>query len=63
MAGQDRIIMSQRESNQLYVIRQAIEKEVTQKQAAERLGLVERQVRRLVRTIRAEGNAGICHKS
>lgn len=63
MAEQDRIIMSQRESNRLYVIRQAIDKEVTQKQAAELLGLVERQVRRLVRSIRAEGNAGICHKS
>ena len=63
MAEQNRIIMSQRESNRLYVIRQAIDKEITQKQAAELLGLVERQVRRLVKSIKAEGIAGICHKS
>jgi len=34
MAEQDRIIMNQKESNRLHVIRQAIEKAITQEQAA-----------------------------
>ena len=57
------IIMSQKESNRLYVIRQTIDKAITQDQAAEILGLTNRQVRRIARSVRREGNAGICHKS
>jgi transposase len=57
------IIMSQKESNRLYVIRQTIDKAITQDQAAEILGLTDRQVRRIARSVRREGNAGICHKS
>jgi transposase len=57
------IIMSQKESNRLYVIRQAIDKVIKQHQAAEMLGLTDRQVRRIARSIRMEGSAGVCHKS
>jgi len=57
------IIMSQKESNRLYVIRQTIDKAISQFQAAEILGLSDRQVRRIARNIRLEGNAGVCHKS
>jgi len=57
------IIMSQKESNRLYVIRQAIDKVIKQHQAAEILGLTDRQVRRIARSIRREGSAGVCHKS
>jgi transposase len=60
---EDRIIMSQKESNRLHVIRQTIDKAITQDQAAEALGLTVRQVRRITRSVRMEGNAGICHKS
>ncbi|MFA5074238.1 MAG: ISNCY family transposase [Nitrospirota bacterium] len=63
MAEQDKILMSQREANRFYVIRQAIDKKITQRQAAELLHRGERQIRRLVRRVRTEGNAGICHKS
>ncbi len=63
MAGEDRIIMSQKESNRLYVIRQTLDKAITQNQAAEILGLTDRQVRRIARNIRVTGDAGICHKS
>jgi len=57
------IIMSQKESNRLYVIRQTIDKAITQVQAAEILGLTDRQVRRIARRIRKGGSAGVCHKS
>lgn len=63
MAEEDRIIMSQKEVNRLYVIHQAIEKTITQDQAAEMLGLTDRQVRRIARSIKLEGDVGICHKS
>jgi transposase-like protein len=63
MAEEDMIIMSQRESNRLYVIRQTIDKAITQDHAAEMLGLTDRQVRRIARIVRREGDAGICHKS
>jgi transposase-like protein len=55
--------MSQTESNRLYVIRQTIDKAITQDQAAAILGLTSRQVRRIVKNIRSDGDAGICHKS
>ena len=63
MTEKDMIIMSQKESNRLYVIRQAIDKVIKQHQAAEILGLTDRQVRRIARSIRMEGSAGVCHKS
>jgi len=63
MAEKDRITMSQQESNRLYVIRQAIDRVVTQRQAAALLDMTERQVRRIVRNVRKEGAAGICHRS
>ncbi len=63
MAKQDRITMSQKESNRLYAIWQAVDKSITQGQAAILLDLSERQVRRIVKSIRKDGAAGICHKS
>jgi transposase len=63
MAEEDRITMSQKESNRLYVIRQAIDKVVTQGQAAALLDITERQARRIVRNVRQDGAVGICHRS
>jgi transposase len=63
MAEEDRITMSQKESNRLYVIHQAIDKAINQEQAAALLKLSDRQVRRIVRNVKQEGNAGISHKS
>jgi transposase len=63
VAEEDMIIMSQTESNRLYVIRQTIDKAITQGKAAEILGLTNRQVRRIAKNIRDEGDLGICHKS
>ncbi len=63
MAEEDRITMSQKESNRLYVIRQAMDKAINQEQAAALLKLSDRQVRRIVRDVKQEGATGICHKS
>jgi transposase len=63
MAGKDIIYMSLRELKRLKVIHEAIERHITQNKAALMTGLSERQVRRLVRGIREEGERGIVHKS
>jgi len=63
MAGKDIIAMSLRDLKRLKVIQEAIEKQITQKIAASLTGLSERQIRRLVRSVREEGEKGVVHKS
>jgi len=46
MAEKDMIVMSQKGSNRLYIIRRTIERAITQDRAAELLGITNRQVRR-----------------
>lgn len=63
MAGKDILIMRVTELRKLKVIQEAISKKITQIAAAAILGLSERQVGRLVRVVRKEGDRGIIHKS
>ena len=61
MAGKDMLVMSIGEVRRLNVVQSAIEGRMTQKAAAEMMGLSERQVRRLVRGVRERGERGIIH--
>ncbi|MEW5993989.1 MAG: helix-turn-helix domain-containing protein, partial [Candidatus Zixiibacteriota bacterium] len=61
MAGKDIIRMSLEELRRLKVVQEAIDRHITQKVAASMVGLSERQVRRLVRAVREEGDRGIIH--
>lgn len=63
MAKGDIIMIKQKELKQLHVIRKVIEGEITQSRAAELISLSERQIRRIVRRIREEGDGGIQHRS
>ena len=63
MAREDIIMATQEELKALHVIRKAIDKVITQKEAAEAIDLSERQIRRKVRIVRREGDKGIIHKS
>lgn len=63
MADKDIIKMSLKELKRLKVIQKAIDRNITQKVAASMTGLSTRQVRRLVRDVRAEGDRGIIHKN
>lgn len=63
MAKKDMITMSRREAARLHILHQALERKVTQREAASLTGLSDRQVRRLVKRLRAEGDAGICHRA
>ncbi len=63
MARKDIIMMSPEEARRISIIRRAIDKVITQKKAAEVIGLSYRQTKRLVARVREEGNRGIVHKS
>lgn len=63
MAEGDIIMVRQKELKVLHVIHKVIQGEITQGRAAEIISLSERQIRRLVKRIREEGDAGIRHRS
>jgi transposase len=63
MAERDIITMSQKEMKRLHVIHKVGEGLLTEKQAAEIISLSERQIRRIVKRIRDEGDKGIRHRS
>jgi len=59
---EDLLTMSNRETDRLRVIHGVLEKRLKQKHAAQQLNLSTRQIRRLCKRIRREGNKGIIHK-
>lgn len=63
MAREDMIMMHQREVKRLHVIRKVLERVIKQVEAAEILSLSGRQIRRIVKRIRREGDRGIVHQS
>lgn len=63
MAGKDIINMSLREVKRLKVIHEVLKGHMSEKAAALMVDLSDRQVRRLVRAVREEGDRGVIHKS
>ena len=63
MAREDMIMASQEELRRLHVIRKVLERAVKQVRAAEILRLSCRQIRRLVKRVKGEGDRGIVHRS
>ena len=63
MARKDLLMLKQKELRRLHVVNKAVQGEITQKKAAELSGLSERQIRRIVKRIRSEGDQGIIHRS
>ena len=53
--------MTQRERDRLVALKKADQKLITQKQAAQQLGLSERQIRRLLAKLRREGDQAVIH--
>lgn len=62
MAGKDIIAMTQEELKRLHVIHKAEEKAITQAEAADIIGVCLRQVQRIARAVRIEGDKGVIHK-
>lgn len=63
MRDKDIIKMNIKELKRLHVVNKILEKQMTQIEAAEILNLTARQVRRIVKRVRKEGQTGIIHKS
>lgn len=62
MVGEDRIMMSGKELRRVHVIRQVMEKTLTQVEAGTLLGLTDRQIRRLLGRVKTEGDQGLVHR-
>ena len=63
MVREDKVFMSVKELRQVHVIHQVMEKQLTQVEAGEVIGLSDRQVRRLLKRVRGEGDRGLVHRS
>lgn len=63
MAERDIIVMSIGEIKRLKLIESAIDRQISQKEVSGILRLSERQIRRLVKAVRTEGDKGIVNKS
>ncbi len=61
--GRGIITMSMKEAKRLHLVRKALEKRITQGEAADMAGLCLRQMQRIVQRIRAEGDPGVCHRA
>ena len=62
MTGKDIIEMSLKELKRLKLVHRSMDGQITQKTAASMAGLSERQVRRIVKTVKEEGDIGIVHR-
>jgi transposase len=60
---EDSILMDKEDRRRLHMIQQVIEKKATQQEAAEVLKLSDRQIRRLVKRVRKEGDSGVIHRA
>lgn len=60
--GEDIIRMSQKELTRVHIIRKVLDSSLKQKEAAEKLSLSERQIRRLTERVRNEGDKGLTHR-
>jgi transposase len=63
VAEKDMITMSREEARRLHIIHQALSKKISQTEAALLIDLSDRQIRRMIKRIRKEGDEGICHRS
>jgi hypothetical protein len=54
--------MSVKELRRVHVIRQAMEKKLTQVKASTLLGLTTRHIRRLIARVEQEGDQGLAHR-
>ncbi len=63
MAGKDIIAMTQEELKRLHIIHKALDKSITQVEAANIIGLCLRQAQRIARAVKTEGDKGIINKS
>ena len=62
MVREDRVTMSVKELRRVHVIRQTMEKKLTQVKAGTLLGLTPRHIRRLIARVEQKGDHGLAHR-
>lgn len=62
MAGEDIIMLSRMELKRVHIIQKVLDGELKQVEAGGILLISERQIRRIIRRVRREGEAGVIHK-
>ena len=62
MSQQELLQMSQKERDRLQVLQDAKKRRITQKEAAEQMGVTERWVRKLLARLRQEGDRAVLHR-
>ena len=62
MVREDRVIMSVKELRRIHVLRQTMEKQLTQVKAGTLLGLTPRHIRRLIERVEQAGDQGLAHR-
>ena len=62
MVGEDRVMMSVKDLRRVHVIRQTMEKRLTQVKAGTVLGLTTRHIRRLIERVKQAGDQGLAHQ-
>jgi len=62
MVGEDSGMMSGKDLRRVHVLRQGVDKTLTQVEAARLLGLTERQIRRLLQRVQHAGDPGLVHR-
>jgi transposase len=62
MAGKDTVTMNQEELRRINIIHKAIDNRITQVEAADILSLSDRQIRRIIKRVRKEGDEGVIHR-
>jgi len=62
MIREDTVTMSAKELRRVHVLRQLREKRITQREAGEMLQVTDRQIRRLLGRVNAEGDQGLVHR-
>lgn len=63
MARKDIIMLSQKELKRVHIVQKILDGVLKQVEGAEKLSLSDRQIRRLIKKVRIEGDKGIAHKS
>jgi transposase len=56
------MVMNKDDRKRLYLVKQALDQKITQKETAQLLELSERQIRRTLKRVRKEGDMGILHR-
>ena len=62
MSQEELLLMSQRERDRLKVFQETSKRQITQKQAAEQMGVTPRWVRKLLARMRTEGDRAVIHR-